>query len=428
MEEPDLSDIAYRIRRTQDEDERERLIVQYVPDYESYKKMVDALIEKRSLRSYLEDLEDIFPEYELTDRQQIYLDLMTANARRDTHIDNEWLHKRAIDAGLEEPEYLMYRIANDHGLYRISMPSDETVDSYSINLLWVNYMPQDREADTAEHIFGDGLSDSTLNRFTSVLSEWRQLNPDAEINLWFDSALVTERAYLNTKEILDSIDVRLRDIRNISNVPKYVQLSLHPITQIYYRVDILKALIADYLFSEDARYIVVTDVDVAPMSEDILFNALTLESLNERGYVFSNSGDAHGMENSFFIFDSTRDDVRDIHREYLIDAVERDFLLMVQDGGFWYDVASVFNKYRKMMPVLEDNTDGVSSGFKAVDAPISQFSFFHGAPIKRRDYRAERFRFSDREDCNPVPCISLGERTRMTWLKEFVPEPLDIIE
>src|SRR5690606_21241562 len=104
-----------------------------------------------------------------------------------------------------------------------------------------------------------------------------------------------------------------------------------------------KALIADYLFSEDARYIVVTDVDVAPMSEDILFNALTLESLNERGYVFSNSGDAHGMENSFFIFDSTRDDVRDIHREYLIDAVERDFLLMVQYGGFWYDVASVFN-------------------------------------------------------------------------------------
>jgi len=68
MEEPDLSDIAYRIRRTQDEDERERLIAQYVPDYESYKKMVDALIEKRSLRSYLEDLEDIFPEYDLTDR------------------------------------------------------------------------------------------------------------------------------------------------------------------------------------------------------------------------------------------------------------------------------------------------------------------------------------------------------------------------
>lgn len=361
----------------------------------------------------------MFEGYELTPVQEVYMRL-TRDFRHE--LDNEWLENASLDAGLDGPDNLMYILANRVGSLNIWRPADRVIDDYSINLLWVNYMPQDRHADDAQHIFGDGLSNDTLNKFIIRLTEWRRLNPDAEINLWFDSALVTENAYLNTKSILDDIDVNLRDIRVLPNVPKMIQRSLHPITQIYYRVDILKILIGDYLFNESKRYAVITDVDVVPMDVDRLFDYATLHMLDKYGYVFTNSG-LGSFENSFFIFDTTHLDVKDIHRQYMIDDVERDFNDMINtwtDKVYNYD--NVFNKYPDFQKAIGESRRS-DMPRKPVDVPESQFNFGMYS-LNDLDFRSEQFRFTPR--LVNIPLITRGERLEMDWLREFVPEPLDI--
>jgi hypothetical protein len=75
---------------------------------------------------------------------------------------------------------------------------------YSLNFLWVNLNPQDRLSDRAENIFNDGLDLSenqescSKKTFYCQLKKWNDLNPNTALYLWYDSALVTEKAYRNT--------------------------------------------------------------------------------------------------------------------------------------------------------------------------------------------------------------------------------------
>jgi len=49
---------------------------------------------------------------------------------------------------------------------------------------------------------------------------------------------------------------------------------------VYYRVDILKVLIGQNSYSDQenkCRYIIVSDLDVEPMSEEQLFNPITVK-------------------------------------------------------------------------------------------------------------------------------------------------------
>lgn len=89
---------------------------------------------------------------------------------------------------------------------KIYCTADRTVDSYSMNFLWINTDVQDEETD--QYI----LSDDTLDEFRDSMTELRRINPRAVISLWYDSTLVTDRAYKNTKDLCSELDIEIRYI------------------------------------------------------------------------------------------------------------------------------------------------------------------------------------------------------------------------
>lgn len=257
-------------------------------------------------------------------------------------------------------------------------------DQYTINFLWINLDPQDRAEDSALNIFGsgndlmenrivnysrdqiqrlermpdrltddDGVVIETEYSFKDLIDKmriketktygiikWAEANPGTSINLWFDSALTTQKAVQNTFNTLQKLsesrncNMHLRDIRQLKNIPEQILYSLHPGTQVYFRVDILKALIAEHMMKsseENARYFVFTDFDITPQNRDELFDTKTMTYfLNEFGYVGGSWGIC--FENNFFIFDRTFLQTLHLHREYIIDYANKE-LLSLRDRG-----------------------------------------------------------------------------------------------
>ncbi len=334
---------------------------------------------------------------------------------------------------------LAYRM-NHPNIYRISatptLPSD-----YTLNFLWVNLNPQDRILGVAQNIFGEGLNNAEnaeciqhpdeLRRreqaepssvpeehenwekikrsVTYRISRWADMHPNAQINMWYDSALVTQRAQQNTSAMMRSIsqsrgvNLRLRDIRQLPLCRDEIASSLHPGTQLYYRVDISKASIADYMISapqERAKYCVVSDIDIAPMAPAQIFDQRTVDYLSSNGYVFNRVG-LFNFENSFFIFNREKANLQKNHNETVIQATReaitslREFPINTcfrPDGML--GAQCVFNRYSQFRTEMGERVGlGVEERAprKVVTCPRSQFEF--GGDFPESDYRAETFRF-----------------------------------
>lgn len=336
---------------------------------------------------------------------------------------------------------LAYRLNHPY-LYRLSrapiLPSD-----YSLNFLWVNLNPQDRVINTAQSIFGDGLDLSenaecirhpqALRRFeeneeslkeesledwkkikksfTYRISKWADINPGAQINLWYDSALVTQQAQQKTFEMMRGIsesrgvNLTLRDIRQLSNIGGEIGNSLHPGTQVYYRVDILKALIADHMISSEdsSKYCVVSDVDVQPMSPQQMLDQRTVEYLSSTGYVFNRVSLLGNFENSFFIFNKENENLKKVHYKTIIKRTAANITSLRQypigtglRPDYILDAQFVFKQYahfRRRMKESEswEGSNELAVPRKVVQCPRSQFNF--GGNFSKSDYQSEIFRF-----------------------------------
>lgn len=384
-----------------------------------------------------------YPSFTLSPYDQIRKAIV---ADEDHTLNNNSLIALLKEQSLEKDEErltacynLAYRLNHPY-IYRLSRTPILSSD-YNLNFLWVNLNPQDRIEDTAQNIFGDGLNSSenaecikdpkvlrtteeneksleneelenwkkVKKSFTYRISKWADVNPGAQINLWYDSALVTQKAQKKTFEMMRDIsksrgvNLRLRDIRQLSNISGEIGNCFHPGTQVYYRVDLLKALIADHMMSsseESAQYCIVSDIDVEPMSPEQMFDQRTVDYLSTNGYVFNKIG-FDNFENSFFIFNKAIKDIQKIHnksiiqraastiaklREYSIKTVFRDeFILGAQ---------SVFNLYRIFRRKMKERS-GMAPR-KVVKCPTSQFNF--GGSFSKSDYQSETFRFIGASD------------------------------
>lgn len=333
---------------------------------------------------------------------------------------------------------LAYRLNHPY-IYPISKIPVPTSD-YNLNFLWVNLNPQDRIQNMAQNIFKDGLNtaenDNSIkdpkslralekkevsleNRdlekwkqikesFTYKISRWADIHPGARINLWYDSALVTQQAQQKTFEMMKSIsesrgvNLKLKDIRQlpiitteIKDSPNETKNSLHPGTQLYYRVDLLKALIADHMMSSaEEKYSVVLDIDVEPMTSQQMFDQRTLDYLSTNGYVFDRGSGR--FENSFFIFNKEKNDLQQIHREAIIDEAEfnikdlRNFQLDARiHEHLILGAESIFKLYESFRNMVGEKRDRPPR--KAVKCPPSQFD--HGKKFSNSDYQMETFRF-----------------------------------
>lgn len=314
--------------------------------------------------------------------------------------------------------------------YDTLAPSD-----YTLNFQWINLNPQNRKDDIAENIFGRGtnpyendawivnltkplekFNETELKRWNQIIktntygiSKWADLHKNAEINLWYDSALVTQKAQKNTFDMMSAIsqtrgvNLRLRDIRKLPNLEGNIRCSLHPSTPVYYRVDILKALITDHLITDPkikSKFVVFSDFDLEPLPPVELFDKRTMDFLNSYGYVFQ--GELL-LENSFFIFNKEKENLQQIHKSTIIDRIESRLdetrNEKIKGAGFGTEV--VFDRYFKFVSQLNPTSDVVPT--KKLNGATSQFSTLN--KFDQSDHRSELFRFMG--DSN-IPYISLG--------------------
>jgi hypothetical protein len=252
--------------------------------------------------------------------------------------------------------------------------------------------------------------------------------------VWYDSALVTQKAQLRTFEMMQAIsesrkvNLQMMDIRQLPNIENKEKKLYQPGTNVYSRVDFTKAKVSEYYMmqpEEDAGFCVVSDIDVEPMTPEHLFDQRTLEFLSTNGYVFNRVGHSE-LENSFFIFKPRIEKIIKLHKKRVTKNVVR--LIKTQAS---LNAQSVYRGYFEFVRAMgEEDKEGTKEEDlleprKVVKCPPSQFNW--GGGFSREAFQKESFRFI-RDD--EVPYTMNGRAYRMRQgeeaqlFKEWKCEPL----
>lgn len=414
--------------------EREHLINMFTTN-EQISDMLDNIYKYDNIihvSKHVEEFKKLFKNYDFSPIQQLFDKLSSNLGINKIHWNNKLMNHELERIGYGEDEILSkeeydkvalaYDISNRMANYDVYGLSNKSINDYSINLLWINLMPQSLELN--KYIFDTHIE----KRFVETISKWRDLNPRITINLWYDSALTIEETLKNTIQLLDEYYINFMDVRTIPNIPHLVYKSLHPLTPLYYRVDLAKVLLTDYLTNPEYsknKYVVYSDIDVKPMDSNRLFDFITIKNLEKYGYVF-NTVRPSGFENSFFIFDSDSKSSR--INEHIIRNVENDFEIMVFnakndplhfDSSYLYpqyDSTVIYDKQYPLVFTAFGERKNDDRPRKPVNVPPSQFLF--GPSFK--DHRSETFIFNARGNIK----MDHDNNTRYNKLFAFEPAPL----
>ncbi|MEI8300324.1 MAG: hypothetical protein WCG10_01760 [Chlamydiota bacterium] len=362
---------------------------------------------------------------------------------KDDQFNNSLLVRKLREFGLDGDEdkvlgcYNFAYCINHPRIYQVAKIQVPTSD-YNLNFLWVNLNPQNREENIAENIFKDGLDlcenedciknpeqlrlleqeDGLLEEekwemvkksFTYKISKWADVSPHGKINLWYDSALVTKKAQQKTFDMMRGIsqsrgvDLKLRDIRHLPSVKGEIENALHPGTPLYYRVDLLKILIIDYMIStkDSPKYCIVSDIDLEPMTAEHLFDERTLKYLSSSGYVFLQSEHFAAFENGFFIFNKEKQDLQKIHHQTMIEStvehirLQRKWKQGMDSVGLEKHSESIFEQYPAFLSAVQEPDDSRETLLqyprKVALCPRSQF--LNRDHFVLSDHKSETFRF-----------------------------------
>jgi len=392
-----------------------------------------------------------FPDYELSPFQQVLLDIFndTENCSLSYAAICEKLHNRGCFSQ-ENLDVCIDRafILKNHNIV-IPSNGEVNVHDYVLNFLWINLDCQDREKNVAQSVFGLGINKEHETEFLGKVEVWANDHPGAKINLWIDTALVTENAvkqtFLRLREMSSSsgVDLSLCDIRSLGKVRENMNRYFHPSIPVYFRVDLAKVLIADELMlhPDTFKYVVVSDIDIGSQPTQILFDTRTIGFLKEYGYVFNGCG-VSDFENSFFIFETGREDLRLAHQHSLIDIleikmrrVESHSLEAYFHNEYIFDSQFVYNGYREFRRPIEESALGMnrfSTPRKLIKTPLSQFDFGGVFRDNKRDHKNEIFRFWGSD----VPYVKRGramcdtnspyQYVRLSKYERWKPEPISL--
>jgi hypothetical protein len=426
----------------QSSEKKEEKIVENAPIQLKPEEIVTLIFENAphwSIPRLLRAVEKIYPEFKLSHYDTIRkaitedtLEYRLRNADLETMFEERYTEKKK-----QELYDLAYQCDHPY-LFRRAQILPLSLE-YTLNFPWMNLNPQERETNSSESIFDNGgLYKEKEKDFISHIVDWADKNPSTRINLWTDSAILTQRAWDQTAEKLQEIsvakgvDLRLRDIRQLSNVEGEIEKALHPATPLFFRVDLCKALIVDHMLSssEGSHYSIVLDGDIEAMTAEEIFDERTLGYLANNGYVFNRVG-LNNFENNFMIFDKENDQVRQIHRDIVLGDLAqkithlRNVLYPGQSGNSLLHSQSVFNQYDSFKRVVGE---GVNKPRKVVKCPSSQFNFGGTFFYNSNDHRNEKWRFIDKSD---MPYTikgrsgSYSEETMIEHLVGWRSEPLN---
>jgi hypothetical protein len=190
------------------------------------------------------------------------------------------------------------------------VPND---DSFVINFLWINRVRKSTRR--TDQMVPD------LNEFVNLLQGWRTRIPHARLCYWYDSVTTSTGAVSKARERLAEEKMQLVDLLDIRTIPlvqEYPKL-FDMRKPVYFRVDFLKAVIPDYWLHNGYNIVIMSDIDVHPMSKAHLFDMITMENLVNRGFTMSGCLEVDN-ENQFTMFYNTRkNNVRQRHREFMVD-------------------------------------------------------------------------------------------------------------
>ncbi len=242
--------------------------------------------------------------------------------------------------------------------------------SYSVNLMWVN----DKENDNNTYIFPEEKAFG----FIKIASEWAKCNPQSSnVCIWYDSKFVNHNQVVNTNTLIQKkyekvlgCGLLCKDLRDIPLVKENEDVFSNKMP-VYFRVDLLRAVIADHLINnEQAKgYIVYSDFNVPWLSYDQLFNdaeikneqereqyrdmlcklscGKTIENLNEIGLVLAKNNKSMGggfpYENAFYILDCENQPMVKACRLGLIDINIQRALRVIKSGKCYNDPNNKLN-------------------------------------------------------------------------------------
>ncbi|MBN4066472.1 hypothetical protein JYU14_00100 [Simkania negevensis] len=304
-------------------------------------------------RKYLKKLAQIFPDAFLSVGQRVIVESLL----HGTFLSRQ-IHTREIQPLVEEFERLggrlepfpclLWQVANrikpdEHFIETFASLSDEQkqmlfkaaythnnpylyetpdvpvrANQYSVNFLWINPC---KMAEEQEFLCAHNFQDT----FVKPLADWVRKNPESPINIWFDSAMATERAIERSREALfqelegtPHNNVCFRDIRTIDIVQTNANIFNEQMA-LYFRIDLLKAITADHVLrNKETQYVVQSDLDVTPLSRQELFDKRTVSFLKEYGFAMAKGG-ILGFENCFQMFNGDNTQLMESHRKVIID-------------------------------------------------------------------------------------------------------------
>lgn len=276
-------------------------------------------------------------------------------------------------------------------------PADPPVppELYSINLMWINKnkMPGDQE-----FLFGNGSTFEQReadfeNRFVKPVSKWAQKNPGSFINIWVDSDMATSQAIERSRIALQTAlegtahgKIQFRDVRTIDTVQTNPD-AFSDIMPIYFRVDLLRAIAADYILrKKENKFFVYGDIDMEPLSATELFDKRTVSFLTDYGFVLAKGG-FHGFENGFQILNGDNSQLMNSHRKVIIDlSIE-----MVLEKPKEIREQQVYDSYKAMLTHFLD-ADGRYGKFIDLSSRCSKPKTQLKDPLKKlKHFRYDRF-------------------------------------
>ena len=252
--------------------------------------------------------------------------------------------------------------------YLHESPEDPVLpDQYSINLMWINESPTfyNQELLLEDKAFRQTLAFSVLN--------WVKKNPGSVITIWYDGKMASKKVIENSKKELSHLfenkqlppEVQFNDVRLIPIVSNNEQVFAQKMN-IFFRVDLLKTIIADYVLQNDKQqYFVYCDLDMPPISNPELFDKKTLEDLNTHGYVLAKTSRVSGFENGFMIANKNNKTFISNHKESIINP-NLDFANNDEVGHLNEGIQHVYYSYANLFKLCGKST-------KPVNIPPSHF-------------------------------------------------------
>ena len=168
------------------------------------------------------------------------------------------------------------------------------IKQYDINLMWIN-----RTNDPTRELLFPGTREEIKARVLDSALGWAKQNPNATVNLWYDSQSSTPEALQRTQELIQDCStegrtVKLMDIRSLPIVSQNPEI-FSGLLPVYFHVDLLKLIIVLNSIQQDGvDAAIFADLQVGDLRQDKerltqpeLFSEEKMKALQEYGMLLA---------------------------------------------------------------------------------------------------------------------------------------------